>query len=91
MKGVGVVKGVAIATAIAAGATYATTVQGDRPEVFSITPLEENSIFVALISSCAAIVVFADGRGPKGIFDDLKRKGKKMVNKSVREGVDSLK
>ena len=71
VKGVGVVKGVAIATAIAAGATYATTVQGDRPEVFSITPLEENSIFVALISSCAAIVVFADGRGPKGIFDDL--------------------
>jgi hypothetical protein len=27
----------------------------------------------------------------KGIFDDLKRKGKKMVKKSVREGVDSLK
>ena len=27
----------------------------------------------------------------KGIFDDLKRKGKKMVKKSVREGEDTLK
>ena len=70
VKGAGVVKGVALATALAAGAKYVSSSR-DMPDLFSITPWEENSIFVALICSCAAIVIFADGRGPRGIVEDL--------------------
>ena len=59
-----------VSTALAAGAKYVSSSR-DMPDLFSITPWEENSIFVALICSCAAIVIFADGRGPRGIVEDL--------------------